>query len=61
MLAFVGAFTFSTSVLNNIGQASFLRLVGILSLIGFVFHRIILLLIKFLYEINGKSRPESRS
>ena len=54
MLAFVGSYTFSTSVLNNVGKVSLSSLVIIASLIGTVFYMIISLLLSFLYEINDK-------
>lgn len=37
MLAFVGAFTFSTSVLNNLGRVDTLELVAVALVIGLVF------------------------
>lgn len=54
MLAFVGAFTFSTSVLNNLGKAETLDLVVIALVIGLVFVLLISILIDFLREINDK-------
>lgn len=57
MLAFVGSYTFSTSVLNNIGKVSLSSLLIISSLIGTVFYKLISLLLSFLYDINGKERP----
>ena len=57
MLAFVGSYTFSTSVLNNVGKVSLSSLVIIASLIGTVFYMIISLLLSFLYKINGKEYP----
>lgn len=59
MLAFVGSYTFSTSVLNNIGKVSLSSLIIIASLIGTIFYKIISLLLSFLYDINGKERPSS--
>ena len=59
MLAFVGSYTFSTSVLNNIGKVSLSSLLIISSLIGIVFYKLISLLLSFLYDINGKERPSS--
>lgn len=52
MLAFVGAFTFSTSVLNNLGKADTLELVALV--IGLVFVLLISILIDFLRDINDK-------
>ena len=54
MLAFVGAFTFSTSVLNNLGKADILELVVVALVIGLVFVLLISILIDFLREINDK-------
>ncbi len=59
MLAFVGSYTFSTSVLNNIGKVSLSSLIIIASLIGTIFYKIISLLLSFLYNINGKEHPSS--
>ena len=54
MLAFVGAFTFSTSVLNNLGKADTLELVAVALVIGLVFVLLISILIDFLRDINDK-------
>ena len=54
MLAFVGAFTFSTSVLNNLGKADTLELVAVAIVIGLVFVLLISILIDFLRDINDK-------
>ena len=54
MLAFVGAFTFSTSVLNNIGNASLIKLSVIAIIIGLVFIALVKVLLDFLREINDK-------
>ena len=54
MLAFVGGFTFSTSVLNNIGKADTWELIVISLVIGLVFILLISILIEFLREINDK-------
>ena len=54
MLAFVGAFTFSTSVLSNLGEADALELVAVALVIGIVFILLISILIDFLREINDK-------
>ena len=56
VLAFVGTFTFSTSMLSNIGQASFIKLFIVGSLILTAFYSIMSLLINFLREINGTKR-----
>lgn len=54
MLTFVGTFTFSTSVLNNLGNADTLELVATAIVIGLVFVLLISILIDFLREINDK-------
>lgn len=54
MLAFVGAFTFSTSVLNNLGKTGTLDLVVVALVIGLVFVLLISILIDFLRDINDK-------
>ena len=54
MLAFVGAFTFSTSVLNNLGNVPVFELVTVAIIIGLVFVILIALLLDFLREINDK-------
>ena len=61
VVAFVGAFTFSTSVMNNVGKAPFLELIVISCVIGVVFHSIVSLLIRFLYDINDKEIPRRKS
>ena len=54
MLAFVGGFTFSTSVLNNIAETSVYTLVLVALVIGIVFVILITVLIDFLRDINDK-------
>ena len=54
MLAFVGSFTFSTSVLNNVGKVSGFELIAVAIIIGLVFAILINLLLDFLREINDK-------
>lgn len=54
MLAFVGTFTFSTSVLNNVTNTNVYKLAVISVVIGFVFYNLVGMLIDFLKEINGK-------
>lgn len=54
MLAFVGSFTFSTSVLNNLGSVDVFELVIVAIIIGLVFVILITLLLDFLREINDK-------
>ena len=61
VLAFVGTFTFSTSVFNNVGTTPFWKIFVMSGVIGVVFHQIISLLIDFLRDINGKSRPKSNT
>ena len=55
MLAFVGTFTFSTSVLNNVTDTNVYKLAVISIVIGFVFYNLVGMLIDFIKEINGKS------
>ena len=55
MLAFVGTFTFSTSVLNNVTDTNVYKLAVISIVIGFVFYNLVGMLIGFIKEINGKS------
>ena len=54
LLAFVGSFTFSTSVLNNVGKVSTGKLLFIALIIGLVFILLLAILINFLLEINGR-------
>lgn len=54
ILAFVGSFTFSTSVLNNIANVSVLELSVVALVIGIVLFNLIAYLIDFLKEINDK-------
>lgn len=60
VLAFVGGITFSTSVLNNIGNASIYRIVLASLIIGFVFYNIIYALFEFLRKINGDKGEKSK-
>lgn len=55
MLAFVGTFTFSTSVLNNVTDTNVYKLAVISIVIGFVFYNLVGMLIDFIKEINGNS------
>lgn len=59
MLAFVGAFTFSTSVLNNLGSVSVFELATVAVIVGLVFSVLINLLLGFLREINSKGSSEA--
>ena len=54
MLAFVGSFTFSTSVLNNIAATNAYTVALIALVIGLVFVILITVLIDFLRDINDK-------
>lgn len=54
MLAFVGSFTFSTSVLNNIAKTDVYSIALIALVIGLVFLILITVLIDFLRDINDK-------
>lgn len=54
VLAFVGSFTFSTSVLNNIAKVNIVELSVIALIIGIVLFNLIAYLIDFLKEINDK-------
>lgn len=59
MLAFVGGFTFSTSVLNNVSDINLYTLVIIALVIGLVFVILITILLDFLREINDKVEKDS--
>ena len=59
MLAFVGGFTFSTSVLNNIKEVSIYRLTFIAGLIGFVFFNLVFLLLHFLMKMTNRKTPKA--
>lgn len=61
MLAFVGGFTFSTSVLQNLGKVSTGELIIVALVIGLVFILLITILLNFLREINGKSKKDKSS
>ncbi|MBR0315816.1 MAG: hypothetical protein IJQ99_03045 [Synergistaceae bacterium] len=54
ILAFVGSFTFSTSVLNNIDKIPFVRLLIVVCTLWLAFYKMMLLLVNFLREINDK-------
>lgn len=54
VLAFVGSFTFSTSVLNNIASVGVVELSVVALVIGIVLFNLIAYLIDFLKEINDK-------
>lgn len=58
VLAFTGGIAFSTSVLNNIAQASIYRMVGISLLIGLV---LVNVLFGLFYYINSLVNKEKRS
>lgn len=55
MLAFVGTFTFSTSVLNNVTNTNAYKLAVISVVIGLVFYNLVGMLIDFLKDINEKA------
>ena len=59
VLAFVGTFTFSTSVLNNVTNTNVYKLCVIAVVIGLVFYNLVALLIDFLRDINGKNEHSS--
>lgn len=54
VLSFVGTFTFSTSVLNNVTDTNVYKLVVVAVVIGLVFYNLIGMLIDFLKDINEK-------
>lgn len=54
VLAFVGNFIFSSSVLQNIAQANIYRLLLTIDLLGFFFVTIILALVRFILYINDR-------
>ena len=54
VLAFVGGATFSSSVLENINQASVSRLAFVITLLAFVLVNAIYLLVEFILKINNK-------
>ena len=55
VLSFTGGITFSSSVLENLHRASIYRILGVISLLGFVVINLFWLLIDFIRDINGKS------
>lgn len=61
MLAFVGSFTFSTSVLQNLGKVSIGELIIVALVIGLVFILLVTILLNFLREINGKTKKDKVS
>ncbi len=54
VLAFVGNFIFSSSVLQNIAKTNIYRLLLTIDLLGFFFATIILILVRFILHINNK-------
>ena len=54
MLAFVGGFTFSTSVFNNVSDTNIYKLAFLALVVGLVFVIMIIVLMNFLREISGK-------
>lgn len=61
VLAFVGAITFTTSVLQNIDKASIFRLILIVDVIGAVVINILYLLISFILKINGEYNKSNKA
>lgn len=61
VLAFVGALTFSTSVLNNAVNTGIYKLSVIALIIGFVFYNLVAILLDFLREINDKMEYSEKS
>lgn len=57
VFAFVGAITFSASVLQNISSANIFRLLLVVDLLAFIFLNIIYLLMRFVFIINEKEYP----
>lgn len=53
VLAFVGGITFSTSVLQSIGEVSVFRLLIVIDFLGFILLNVVYLLMKFIFVING--------
>ncbi|PAF47246.1 hypothetical protein BKH41_08170 [Helicobacter sp. 12S02232-10] len=60
ILAFVGSFTFSTSVLTNIDKASIYKLVFVMILIGFFVINILYYLFKFVEKISLNGRESNK-
>lgn len=54
VLTFVGGMAFSTSVLENISNASIYRILMTAGLLGLVLINVIHMLLKFIFSINGK-------
>lgn len=52
VLTFVGGITFSTSVLQNISEASIFRLLLIVDFLAFVLINVVFILVKFIFTIN---------
>lgn len=52
VLTFVGGLVFTSSILQNMHQVSIYRLVFVIALLGLVVFDVIMILIKFLYDIN---------
>lgn len=59
IIAFVGGMTFSTSVLNNIASVSIYRLLIVTDLLAFVLFNTIIILLKFIFAINGSGKDYS--
>lgn len=54
VLAFVGNFIFSSSVLQNIAKTNIYRLLLTVDFLGFFFATIILILVRFILHINNR-------
>jgi len=52
MLAFVGGLTFSTSVLQNMGNVGIYRLVLVILLLGFILINTIDILLRYIFKLN---------
>ena len=58
VLAFTGGIAYSTSVLDNLHQASIYRILAIAVIIGFVLFNLIYLLLLFILTISGEKGTE---
>ena len=63
ILAFVGSFTFSTTLLDHIGESNIYCLVIIGAIIGLVFYNLMCILLGFLREVNRlpTNSPKSKT
>lgn len=60
VLAFVGNYIFSSSVLQNIAKTNIYRLLLTIDFLGFFFATIILVLVRFILSINNKNEAVIR-